>query len=466
MQTKKWKIRAAVLFLCLGIASTCPARVIYVDDDAPADFSNIQAAIDDANDGDTVEVQPGTYTGSGNRDIDFLGKAITVTSIYPDDPNTVAQTIIDCNSQGRGFYFHNNEDANSVLNGLTVTNATNSAIMCLSASPTVLNCRLIKNFAFGGGGICCASSSTIIANCTLAANQATEEGGAISCTGGAPSLTGCLLVGNNAPLGGGISCRANEIIITNCRIVGNRGSGVSCEIGRTHLINCVIAGNGAQYRGGGILCFGNWEPEVTITSCIIRNNTSPNGGQIFLEGYMNILGEYFIPELNVSYSNVRGGAEAIGHFRPEDLQGLSWGQGNIDADPCVVDPGFWDPNGTPEDANDDFWVDGRGDYHLKSQAGRWDPNEGHPTGPLRGWTTDDVTSPCIDAGDPMSPIGDEPFPNGGIINMGAYGGTAEASKSYFGGPPCEVIVAGDINGDCRINFEDFRLMALHWLEEH
>ena len=47
----------------------------------------------------------------------------------------------------------------------------------------------------------------------------------------------------------------------------------------------------------------------------------------------------------------------------------------------------------------------------------------------------------------------------------AYAGTAEASKSYFGEPLCETIVAGDINGDCNLNFEDFRLMALHWLEE-
>lgn len=79
---------------------------------------------------------------------------------------------------------------------------------------------------------------------------------------------------------------------------------------------------------------------------------------------------------------------------------------------------------------------------------------------------DDVTSPCIDAGDSMSPLGPEPFPNGGIVNMGAYGGTAEASKSYFGGAPCDVIVTGDINGDCIVNFLDFRLMALHWLEDN
>jgi hypothetical protein len=138
-----------------------------------------------------------------------------------------------------------------------------------------------------------------------------------------------------------------------------------------------------------------------------------------------------------------------------DLQGGWTGTGNINVDPCFVSVGYWDANGTPADTNDDFWVDG--DYHLKSQAGRWDTNEGR-------WTKNDVTSPCIDAGDPASPIGYEPFPNGGIINMGAYGGTEEASKSYFGEPLCETIVAGDINGDCKVDFKDFAFMAFHWLE--
>jgi len=75
---------------------------------------------------------------------------------------------------------------------------------------------------------------------------------------------------------------------------------------------------------------------------------------------------------------------------------------------------------------------------------------------------DEATSPCVDTGDPGSPVGREPFPNGGRVNMGAYGGTAEASKSYFGGPPCETIVAGDINGDCRVDFADFCILVQQW----
>jgi len=125
----------------------------------------------------------------------------------------------------------------------------------------------------------------------------------------------------------------------------------------------------------------------------------------------------------------------------------------LNGDPLFAAPGRWDPNGTPDNPNDDFW--GNGDYHLKSQAGRWDPNS-------KSWVTDAVTSPCIDAGDPMSPIGLEPFPNGGRVNMGAYGGTAEASKSYFGEPVCETIIAGDVNGDCKVDFKDLQIMALQW----
>ena len=71
-------VLAAVLLFASG--AICHARVICVDDDGVADFSTIQEAIDAAVDGDAVLVAPGTYTGDGNRDIDFKGKAITVRS--------------------------------------------------------------------------------------------------------------------------------------------------------------------------------------------------------------------------------------------------------------------------------------------------------------------------------------------------------------------------------------------------
>jgi hypothetical protein len=221
---------------------------------------------------------------------------------------------------------------------------------------------------------------------------------------------------NTADTGGGISGPGIPTA-NNCIIVNNSGGGAAALVGS--ITNSTIAYN----SDFGLQAFSR------IANCIIWGNTSTQ----IAHGQTS-------PE--VLHSSVQGG----------------WpGQGNIDTDPCFVHPSYLDPNGTPDDANDDFWVDG--DYHLKSQAGRWDPNS-------QIWTIDDVTSHCIDAGDPMTPIGHEPFPNGGIVNMGAYGGTAEASKSYFGKPPCETIIAGDINGDCEVNFKDFAFVALHWLTDN
>jgi hypothetical protein len=136
-------------------AIPCAGRVITVDDDGPADFNNIQAAINDANDGDIVEVDIGTYTGDGNRDIDFLGKAITVRSTDPNDWYVVGATVIDCQWGGRGFYFHNNEDTNSTIAGLTIKGG-----------------KIVGLPGRGGGIYCSGSSSPTIENCVIEYNKA------------------------------------------------------------------------------------------------------------------------------------------------------------------------------------------------------------------------------------------------------------------------------------------------------
>jgi pectin methylesterase-like acyl-CoA thioesterase len=126
MRVIKRKVCVSVATFLLALASAVTGRTIYVDDNGPADFSNIQAAIDDSNNGDIIEVRPGTYTGTGNRDIDFKGNAITVRSTDPNDSNIITATVIDCNGTKaephRGFYFHSSEGPDSVLAGITITN--------------------------------------------------------------------------------------------------------------------------------------------------------------------------------------------------------------------------------------------------------------------------------------------------------------------------------------------------------
>jgi len=224
-------------------------------------------------------------------------------------------------------------------------------------------------------------------------------------------------------------------VIYDCR---NAGIAVenSCE---ALLVNNTIVDCG---RGLRLFDLGRWGPPyrlnpgggtATVINCIIWDCSQP----VTLTDSSNNEIEDTGSHITISYSNVEDGQDGISISG--DNSTFTWGQGNID-----IDPRFANPN--------------REDLHLKSQAGRWDPNS-------QSWVKDDVTSPCIDAGDPNSPVGLELFPNGGRINMGAYGGTAEASKSYFGGPVCETIIAGDINGDCKVDYKDFAIMASNWLEQ-
>ena len=196
-----------------------------------------------------------------------------------------------------------------------------------------------------------------------------------------------------------------------------------------------------------------------MVDTILWSNSAPDGPQIAIYTWAGVNYDRgpmpSEPQINalmdVNHCDIEGGYSAIHIYFDSAYLELDWGDGNIDAEPSFVSPGYWSPSANPAGSP---WIEG--DCHLKSQAGRWEPGSGN-------WAIDELTSPCIDAGDPNSPVGDEPEPNGGRINMGAYGGTAEASKSYFGEPVCETIIAGDINGDCHVDFADLALMASHWL---
>jgi hypothetical protein len=156
---------------------------------------------------------------------------------------------------------------------------------------------------------------------------------------------------------------------------------------------------------------------TTIENCILYNDaiTLGDGARV-----------------NISFTDFRGDIYYSCEFPPCEGT-VNWGPGNIDADPCFADPC-------------------NGDYHLQSAAGRWDPNS-------ETWVTDTNTSRCIDAGNPGSPPADEPTPNGNRINMGAYGGTAEASKS-----PASWALVSDLTNDRIMNHDDLGVFVGYWLQ--
>jgi len=322
--------------------------------DAP--FKTIQKAIDEVNEPGHVVPVPATYTGTGNVDLDFRGKAITVRAIEPYDFDTATTTVINCQGSSannrRAFNFHSGEDVNSVVKGLTIINgyqASGGAILCQNSSPTIKNCTFTNNTAsIFGGGIYCYDSNAVISNCTFSKNTALSKGGALFC---------------------------------------------------------------------------DYYSSATLGNSILWNNIAPSGHEIALAGSSTP------SSLKVLYNNVDGNRTEI--YTEANCQ-IVWGPGNLDIDPCFVNP----------DSNN---------YSLQSRIWQWDD--------ANGWNEGKNNSPCIDAGNPGSDLGNEGIITANVrINMGAAGGTVKASL-----PPDEWRLLADIDNDGITNNIDFAWFAGYWL---
>jgi predicted outer membrane repeat protein len=292
----------SVAVVVLGLsAATADADTIYVCWDGSGDYLTIQAGIDAALDGDEVIVCDGTYTGDGNRDLDFHGKAITVRSAS-GDPDLC---IIDCEGSDsdphRGFYLHSGETA--VVDGFTITNGYTSdnggGIYCEDIyweglQATFTNCTISGNSASGeygrGGGVYCYRGQLTISDSTISSNQvAGSYGGGVHCGEGSLTITDCTISGNSAEAsGGGVYCDDAQATITNCTLSGNvagsgGGFGCFCFGDPATITNCTISGNqAAGYGGGGIDCYYAILAPTTISNCTITGNfTAGNGGGVY-----------------------------------------------------------------------------------------------------------------------------------------------------------------------------------------
>ena len=387
-------------------------------------FATIQKGIDTAENCDKVLVADGMYTGPGNRDIDFLGKAITVRS-----ENGPENCIIDCGGawqvSHRGFYFHQNEGADSILQGFTIRNGEicfdedlgpeyydfppydpwekradhpiGGGIYCELASPTITNCVISNCGTELGGGIGCVGGAPVIINCTIddcgaggyGWAESGGEGGGIgimrSCYA---TITNCKLTNNTDyynSYGGGIYCIDSEAEISGCTISGNSafgsvdGAGLYCgPLSYVTIKNSLITENTAE-DGGGVFCSDG--SDVTLTNCTLSGNSVDyNGGGIFCETPNDVIVTNCILWGNTAPSAAQIYGSATVSY--SDVQGGWLGEGNIDANPLFVD--------APSS-----------DYHLS------------------------VDSPCIDVGDNSvvdydTDLDGNPRIVNYVVDMGAY----------------------------------------------
>lgn len=423
----------------------------------------------------------GSYAGSGKPDPnarDFeLYKSILSGDLFGNDTGGLDDPSRNENS------FHIltgiETNASAILDGFTIRagNANTAGdlpygggMLAINGSPTIANCTFTGHSAYAGAGACFLNeSSPRLTNCTFTGNYA-EIGGGLVASLCALTITSCTFTGNSAEVGGALAGVACTLNLTDCTFINNSGDWGGAfynesnnEFGSATLINCVFRSNNCSYAGGAMheaisksslyncLFTGNsssqyggamyywFDSSTHLFNCTFSGNSAPNGNAIACntpEGYEPPppstvqLSSCILWDGSTQIFNDNNSVILINY---SDVYGSWPGTGNIEADPCFVDAD-------------------NGDCHLKSEAGRWEPNS-------QSWVKDGVSSPCIDIGDPDSDWRGELWPHGGHINMGAYGGTSEASMSLW-----DAGNIADLNIDGEIGGADMNLLMVKWLD--
>jgi predicted outer membrane repeat protein len=319
----------------------------------PVQYPTIQSAIVAAWQGDTILVADGTYTGFGNRDIEFYGKAITLKS-----ENGPAGCVIDCQGSNRDPHrafvcLNPAEGLDTVIDGFTIKNGYVSpdpykiippyyggAFYVEGAKPTIRNCIFKRNTAVVRGGavfILGNLNAQIpgemnLSGCVFEDNQSFSDGGAVWAfigDGNTITVSDCIFRGNKTDGYGGGLYTLDDMNIVSCVFTGNsagNGGAICQDYSYTDIENCTIVNNSAKSYGGGI--YGRYLSDATdavLVNSIVRDNTAPNGAQIALQEQA---------KMDVRYSDIKSGQAGV--FADQGCV-LNWGGGNLDADPLFTD---------------------------------------------------------------------------------------------------------------------------------
>jgi hypothetical protein len=298
-------IGSLLVCLLVAFAPIAGAATYVVRPDGTGDFPTIQAAIDACINGDIVELTDGTFKGDGNRDISYLGKAITVES-----QNGPEVCIIDCQgtpgAPHRGFLFDQGEGSTAVLDGVTITGGwaplvlgieAGGAIACIGSSPSLESCIFDDNTAgFLGGGIIIWGSNPSLTACVFRGNQSISlegaGGGVFFGANSSPSFVDCLFADNSTQghgagiLGGAESPDPSSANIEGCVFVRNHAElgsgGVGIAAGsEASLSECSFRENSAVISSGAL---GIAEGTISASGCTFVGNTAPQGALCRLVG--------------------------------------------------------------------------------------------------------------------------------------------------------------------------------------
>ena len=211
-----------------GAACGFGAVTWVIQPDGSGDYPTIQAAINAAAAGDTIALADGTFSGEGNRDLDYLGKALTIKGLA-GDPQLA---VIDCQGTAeephRAFLFHSGETVTSVLRDVTITGGEiagdGGAILCQS-SPLIENVVFFRNGADRGGAIFADHGDPRITGCTFTENRGDQRAGGVGLLASEAEISDCLFTAQWGYMGSAVFLPdSSSVTLTGCTITGNNSS--------------------------------------------------------------------------------------------------------------------------------------------------------------------------------------------------------------------------------------------------
>ncbi|MBV8630351.1 MAG: Ig-like domain repeat protein [Silvibacterium sp.] len=253
------------MLLTLGVVAASPAATITVTNAADSGSGSLRAAIAAAQNGDTINFDPGL---NGNTiTLTSAGLAISA-NLTVSGPGAAQLTISGGNSTTVGTIFTINSGVTVTISGLTITGG--------NASSTDT----------GGGGILNSGTLTV-AGCAIMHNSAASsiknQGGGIA-NYGTLNLNNSTVSGNNAADGAGLfNGGGNTLTVVNSTFYGNNttasGGGIyNSASGIATLTNSTIYSNNATSNGGGI--YNSSSGTLTVTNSIVASNTAASSDDI------------------------------------------------------------------------------------------------------------------------------------------------------------------------------------------
>ncbi|HEY3779816.1 MAG TPA: right-handed parallel beta-helix repeat-containing protein [Fimbriimonadaceae bacterium] len=318
-------IAAAAIFMLCGSAFAASWYVSPSGNDSNAGTSAkplrlINTAVTKAKAGDTILLQAGTYSGTGDVDL-VISEQLTIASV-----SGAASTIIDC--QGTSTHTHDamsfmSAGSNSsacLIESLTFEDgyATNGGALNMTSSyVNISGCVFSTNtasmlggalytdatssvqivsssFPFnnaGAGGACDNDGTLVLQNCTFN-NNSGSSGGAIYNDGFA-NVTGSTFSSNQGDLGAAVANSSGTLKLSGCSITDNISSGEGGAVyntsGQVSMVSSQILRNQAHYSAGAIFTSGQSQNTFLLENCVLAGNTSAEGGAIYATGPMTVI---------------------------------------------------------------------------------------------------------------------------------------------------------------------------------